>query len=665
MIKRWRHYEAVRDVDDFARKAGVPRLIAEMLEHRGIRTPEEAEAFLNPEKQPFLDPFLMRDMDKAAARIKKAVEQKEKIVIYGDYDVDGMSATSLLLRFLRSLQADVSFYIPDRQTEGYGFHLPALERLASEGKQLLVSVDCGISAADEVRALQGKMDIVVTDHHLPGPELPPAVAVVNPHRTDCPYPDKDLAGVGVAFKLCQALSQVIRHEPFDADLELVTLGTVADIVPLRGENRHIVKVGVQRMKDSPICGIRALLDAAGLAGKELRAGHIGFQMAPRLNAAGRIATAQQGVKLLTTNDANEAQQIAQELNALNEERRSVERNILAAAQEQLAPYHPEQMSAIVVAGKGWHPGVIGIVASRLVELYYKPTVVCTIQDDGVCKGSCRSIEGFNMYEGLQACTDDLIQFGGHAQAAGLSLNEENLDQFRRDFAAQAASVLKPEDYIPSVTIEAELDPLDVTEKLVEKINRLEPYGMGNPQPLFGVRSVQADRARTMGKENQHLRFQFEKNTQNYTGIFWNKGEYCNIVNRETLDFVYVPSVHEWNGFRSVQCMIDSMRPAETERVAPDRTMLASLYRFLYGLRGTNGAVPYTSLQLADRYNMTAGNMSYYSLLLGLRIFEELHLLENRGKRGFAFLPVQGKMNLQDSPTFRHHMDQGAAKEWDI
>lgn len=655
MLKQWKLYDTVPDVADLAKELGTTEMVAGILWHRGLRTVTEAEAFLHPEQQPFYDPLLMKDMDKAVARIRQAIDQEEKITVYGDYDVDGMSATSLLLHNLRALGAQADFYIPERQKEGYGFNLSALQKLAAEGTKLLVSVDCGVASVADVAAMQDTLDIIVTDHHLPGAQLPPAVAVVNPHRPDCPYPDKELAGAGVAFKLCQALWQELEGEAYEQDLELAALGTVADIVPLLGENRKIVKMGLDRMKDSPFAGIQALIEVADIGDQQLNAGHIGFRLAPRLNAAGRIGSARKGVELLLSKDKETAAALAMELDILNSQRQAIEQDILQKAEESLAGQEPEQMPAIVVAGEGWNPGVIGIVASRLVERYYKPVIVFSVQPDGVCKGSCRSIEGLHMYETLKLCQEHIIQFGGHAQAAGLSVREGELSAFRQAFQQAAASALSVDDYTPKVTVEFELAPEDVSFDLVEELALLEPYGMGNPKPLFGCRNIRGMGAAAIGRDGQHLRFQVGTPEQPLSALYWNKSEYVSVVNRETVDMVYSPAVNEWQGRRSLQCMVDSLRPADQERIFPDREMLAAIYRFLYQIQQQEGRIPYTAAELAVKFGQCSGHISCYTMRTGLRIFQELSLLRMDLDEKEYYLPkAVGKMELASSPTFRRH-----------
>lgn len=657
MLKKWKKYDDIPDLNRFAAEAKVSPLVAAALWHRGQRTPEEAEVFLHPETVPFHDPFLMRDMEKAVSRIEKAINNQEKITVYGDYDVDGMTSTALMLHNLRAFGAEVGYYIPDRKKEGYGFNLEALQKLAAEGTELLISVDCGIASLQDVAAMQGLMDIIITDHHLPGNELPPALAVVNPHREDCAYPDKNLAGVGVAFKLCQALWQRLRNKYFDDDMELVALGTVADIVPLLGENRKIVKAGLEKLQEPDFLGLRALVEVAGLKDKQINAGHIGFMLAPRLNAAGRIGSARQGVELLLSRDVEEAERLARELNELNSQRQAIEQEICAKVEGQLLAEgaSPEDLPALVVAGKDWNPGVIGIVASRLVDKYYKPTVILSIQPDGICKGSCRSIEGLHMYEALSACKSELLQFGGHEMAAGLSLREDKLDAFRHALGEYARSRLSDEDYIPKVTVEFETEPEKITQELVEEMALLEPYGMANPKPVFGCRNVRCYEAQAIGAQKQHLRFRVGPKNSPTTGLWWNRSELAGIVNAEPVDMLYTPSLNEWNGTISVQIMVDSLEPSASGRVFPERELLVSIYKYLYQVQKQQGKIPYGAEELALSYGQAQAPVSFYTFLKSLSIFEELGLLrESLEEKGYYMPPVDGKLDLSASPTFRRH-----------
>ncbi len=654
MLKEWKLSAAAPEAADFARELGVTRSLANILWNRGICTKEAAEVFLQPEKQPFYDPFRMKDMDKAVARIVKAIDDEEKIMVYGDYDVDGMTATTLLVHNLRALGAEVDFYIPHREKEGYGFNLPALQSIADSGVRLLVSVDCGIASVDDVAAMAGKLDIIVTDHHLPGAKLPPALAVLNPHREDCPYPDKNLAGVGVAFKLCQALWQEIHGQSYAQDLEIVALGTVADIVPLVGENRKIVAAGLKKMRHSSFVGMRALVEVSDIRDEELNTGHVGFRLAPRLNAAGRIGSARKGVELLLTRDSAEAESLAMELDMLNSQRQTIEQEILAKAEAELAGVDVNNLPAIVVAGEKWNPGVIGIVASRLVDKYYKPTIIFSQQEDGICKGSCRSIEGLHMYEALNACREHILQFGGHSQAAGLSVRVEELENFKRAFAEVAASTLTPADYVPKVKVEMELPPEEVTFELVDELAKLEPFGMANPKPLFGVRGIRGRAPQAIGKEGQHLRFQVGAENAPLTALLWNRSDYVGIINSEVIDMVYSPAVNEWQGNCSLQCMVDSIAPADGERIFPEREQLVDIYKFLYQIQQNEDYIPYTAEQLTVEFCKRGSHMSLYTMGLGLRIFQELNLLRMDLQENCYYLPkTNGRMDLEASPTYRN------------
>ena len=635
---------------EFSQRIGTTPFTAALLLHRGIEAEEAARAFLHPEKQAFHDPFLMQDMAAAIARIGRAIEGKERIVVYGDYDVDGITATALLCRSLKQLGADCGYFIPHRQKDGYGLHKETLDEIIAQGAALIVTVDCGISAVAEVAAAKEKVDIIITDHHLPGKELPQAFAVLDPHRADCAYPDKNIAGVGVAFKLCQALWQKMRGRAFAGDLDIVALGTVADVVPLLGENRKIVQQGLIALKKSPKPGIRALLAVTDLQDKEITAGHIGFVLAPRLNAAGRLASALRGVELLLSENAEEAQAIAEELDAANRERQAVEQEILAAAEKQIEAIDIKRAPVLVLHAEGWHPGVIGIVASRIVERYYRPTVIIA-EESGVGKGSCRSIRGFHMFEALSACKEHLLGFGGHAQAAGLSLRSEEIDAFREALNSYAKSVLTEKDYIPNLDIELELAPEKISERLMTEIKLLEPYGMGNPKPLFSCCGVRGSYARQIGKEGQHLKFELDGVDSSIDVLAWGRGEEAPLVNRERLDIAYYPEYHVWREKRSLQLMLEDFRPARADEKHPDRDMLASVYRFLLAQQRSGEVLPDDAKELLAHYLRSFPAMGRFTFQEALLIFEELGVLR-RAAGQYDFLPPQGKLDLQKSRIFR-------------
>ena len=655
MLKEWIVCAETAEGAALARELGTAPIIGQILWNRGLQTAEAARAFLHPEDEPYCDPFLMMDMERAAHRILEAIHVGEQIVVYGDYDVDGMTSTTLLMKNIRALGGMVSYYIPNRFTEGYGLNGAALRQIAAEGCGLLVTVDCGISSADVVAQMDGAMDIIITDHHLPGAALPPAYAVINPHRADCPYPFKELAGVGVAFKLVQALWQIEEERLYADDLDIVALGTVADLVPLVGENRKLVQAGLRRMTERPSPGIAAIIRVSGCEGKSINTGMVGFQLAPRLNAAGRIETARRGVELLTAEDVHEAVSIAAELNALNMERRDLEQDILTEAESMLGGFTPD-VPAIVVAGEDWNAGVIGIVASRLVEKYYRPSIVLTRQGD-VYKGSCRSIAGLHMYDALAACRDTLIQFGGHAMAAGLTLECNRLEDFRCAFANYVNTHLNYEDFTPKISIEALVAPADWTIPMVEEIALLEPYGMGNPRPIFGVRDVRPRTATAIGADGKHLRMEVGTREKRVAALYWNYGELAELVTEEASDLAYTPSINEWQGMRSVQCMADSIMPAAHERIFPDRGILKAVYAFLRELGGADGHIPYSTVALTRRFSHKMGHISRYTMDCALCIFRELGLLVPREQGGWHFIPPEGRLELMDAPTFRRHEER--------
>ena len=655
MLKEWMVRADTAEGDMLAQEIGAAPLIGQILWGRGIRSAKEARAFLHPEDEPFHDPFLMMDMERSVERIWNAIHSGEQIVVYGDYDVDGMTSTTLLMKHIRALGGKVSYYIPNRFTEGYGINGAALAQLAAEGCDLLVTVDCGIASVQTVAETAAGMDIIITDHHLPGVVLPPAYAVVNPHRADCLYPDKNLAGVGVAFKLVQALWQMERGRLCTADMDIAALGTIADLVPLVGENRKIVRLGLRVMSEHPCEGIAALIRVAGIEGKAINTGMVGFQLAPRLNAAGRIETARSGVELLLAEDVREADRIAGELNALNTERRNLEQSILMEAETFLSDVTPD-VSAIVVAGEAWNAGVIGIVASRLVEKYYRPSIVLTRQGD-VCKGSCRSIAGLNMYEALSACRDMLIQFGGHEMAAGLTLAWDRVEDFRRAFANYVYTHLKIEDFTPKISIEGLVPPTDWTIEKIEELALLEPYGMGNPRPIFGVRDLRPRTAAAIGAEGKHLRMEVGTREKRVPALYWNYGEWVEIVTEEAYDLAYVPSMNEWQGVTSVQCMVDSLLPAAQERIFPSRALLRRVYTFLIGQREADDRISYGAIALTRRFSHSVEHISSYTMACALCIFRELGLIAPLPEGGWQFIPPSGKRELMDAPTFRRHEER--------
>lgn len=651
MEKRWtiRQHDEQKE-KDFARELGVSTLVAGILLERGVTDIEEARCFMDPyETQPFYDPFLLPDMNAAVGRIKRAIENGENIVVYGDYDVDGISSVTIMLRGLRRLGAEnVKYYIPNRHTEGYGIHTESLEKIAEAGANLVISVDCGINSVEPVAAVAGKLDMVITDHHLPEGELPEAVAVVDAHREDSIYPYPELCGAGIAFKLCQALALEMQDEPYETytrDIEIAALGTIADLVPLLGENRKIAAMGLKRFQDTENIGLRALIEAAGCQGKKINAGNVGFQIAPRLNAAGRLETAAKGAELLLTPSESKAAALAAELSEVNTERQDIEQQIFEAADAELQKLDMENTHVIVIAGEGWNPGVIGLAASKITEKYYKPSIVIGIKD-GVGRGSCRSIEGFHIFEALSACKDDMIQFGGHAMAAGLSVEAGKIDDLYASLEAWARENIAEEVYQPILKVEAELPVGEIDFKLMQELEKLEPYGMGHPRPLFADFNILAEQARTMGRDGRHLQMIFPGH---FRAIMWNHGEDVPMLQSGAVDIAYIPEINEWNGNQSIEGRVSELRETGSRRVPPTRDILMGVYRVLRSRIDAEYKVHGTETLLASQCGV-----SLYTYRLCIQIFDELGLMQPMDDGVMVPPPPKQKQNLTDSETFRKY-----------
>lgn len=540
-----------------AAELGVSPVVVSVLLNRGVREKEEIREFLFGSEQPFHEPLLMKDMQKAAERILEAVKNGEQITVYGDYDVDGISASSLLYLYLQSIGARVNTYIPTRKNEGYGLNNEALAALAEAGTSLLVTVDCGISGVDEVAAAPAGLEIIITDHHTPPDILPAAYAIVNPHQRDCRYPFKYLSGVGVAFKLCQALHQM-QHltEPLWSELtELVALGTVADIVPLRGENRALVKLGLAAMETTGIVGLRKLIEHSGCPRQNISAENIGFILAPRLNAVGRLEHAQSAVELLVTDDAAKADEVAEQLNEENILRQEISRKIFIEAEAMLAQQERIE-TAIVLAKEGWHAGVIGIVASRLVDKYHLPAILISIDGESA-KGSCRSIPALDLYSALNECSELLLQFGGHHQAAGLTLRAARVESFKKRFLGVVKGRLTPADYQPRLKIECLLDKNEeVSLQLVRELALLEPLGCENQPPLFAFKDAVVHYPKSFGRDNNHLRFYTDYGNQNYHSIMWNgAADLVCLYNNAVVDLAFMPKLNVWKDRESVNLQV--------------------------------------------------------------------------------------------------------------
>lgn len=545
-------------VDDISRKLGITKLVSTVLVNRGLTEIEECRSFLNPKLENMHDPYLLKDMDKTVDRIINAIDKKENIWIYGDYDVDGVTSMSLLKLFLEECGANVNYYIPNRFTEGYGININAIESIYKAKGDLIVSVDCGITSIQPVEYCKSLgMDIIITDHHECQAQLPDAFAVINPKRDDCKYPFKLLAGVGVAFKLVQALSKAknikIEYEKY---LPIVAFGTVADIVALRGENRIIVRHGLEMLRNTENKGLKALIEVCGLADKKITSGHVGFMLAPRVNACGRLDSAKYGVELLTCNDDIRAKQIAKMLNEENLKRQKIEADILYQAEkivEENIDLEKERM--LVIASENWNHGVIGIVSSRITEKYYRPSILISIDgDEG--RGSARSIKNFDMFSNLNKCKDLFEKFGGHEQAAGLSIRKENIDSFRTTINDIAKDVLDSEDLKPEIRVDMKLTSSDINIDVIEQLSLLEPFGMGNASPVFMSKDAKIIYLKAIGKEGKHLKITFNVGGNNVDAIYFNKGNLKDELSKtEKVDIIYSMEINKYNNIIKPQLVL--------------------------------------------------------------------------------------------------------------
>jgi single-stranded-DNA-specific exonuclease len=552
--------------DRLARELGLAPVIARLLCQRGLGDAGVAARFLRPTLDQLHDPFLLAGMDRAVERLRAAIARHERIAVHGDYDVDGVTSTVILRRMLELIGADVIHFIPERLRDGYGLQPPAVDRLHGDGARVIVSVDCGIRGTEAaVRAGELGIDLIVTDHHEPGGSLPPAYAVINPKRHDCTYPDKNLAGVGVALKLVHALClRSDRERWLPAFVKVASIGTLADVVPLVGENRVIAKLGLDGLSRGPhTVGLRALIEACGLTGKTLDGFHISFLLAPRVNAAGRMSTPDLATRLLLAADetmAGEARELAEQLNAENLRRQREEAEIVSAARKVIET-DPEvgARSVLVVAGEGWHRGVIGIVASKLVETFHRPAVVLSIED-GVAHGSCRSIPRFDMLGALEACGDLLLRFGGHRQAAGLTVESERVKELRYRINDHADGLLEPDDLRPRLNIDAALPLRAITGDVMDGLTALSPFGPGNARPVFAATGVEiVDGPRVL--KDRHLSMTVRQDGRRFRAVAWRARERASFLeeHRSGLNLAFSLDQNEYQGEAFVELNVADVK----------------------------------------------------------------------------------------------------------
>ncbi len=552
-------------VESLARQLKVSRLLARLLVQRGLQTPDEASAFLNPRLEDMHDPYLMRDMERVTERIWKARSERQKILIYGDYDVDGITSTAVLKRALEMLGIETDFHLPARLKDGYGLQPEVLRQAKKRGFQLAISVDSGIRAFESCRAAREVgLDLIVTDHHTPDRELPEAYAILNPKRPDCPYPYKELSAVGVVFKLVQALfckadrEQVVHHF-----LKLAGIGTVADVVPVTGENRIIVKHGMKGLADPRNIGLQELLSGVGVDG-EPDLFDIGFRIAPRINAVTRMGGGREVVDLFSLQDRKEASRLVGEMNRKNQQRRQCESQILDEIERRVAKQPDEfQKTFLVVAGQDWHRGVIGIVASRVAERFFRPTLIVSVGDDA-CQGSGRSIPNFNLVEALDAHSKHFVRHGGHAQAVGCTLELDSVDDPRltelaRSLDEYARRHLTEDDLIPRLDISSYVEPEEVDRGLFDEIQRLAPWGSGNPEPVFASRNIQLAGGPWILK-HRHLKFRVQCNGSRLDAIWWkNASAASEIPPQSRVDLAYTMKSDVYQGQEKLMLTVRDIR----------------------------------------------------------------------------------------------------------
>ena len=664
-------------------QAGFSPLTAATLCGRGIRDPEEARSLLCTDS-PLYDPYLLQDMDRASARLQLALDRGERIAVYGDYDVDGITSTCLLVEFLRSRGGDCLFYIPCRMEEGYGLNCPAIAQLAGQGATLIVTVDCGITALEE--ALYCKelgVDLIITDHHECKGTLPEATAVVDPFRPDDRYPHRDLAGVGVAFKLAAALAGD-QDALLEQCCELLCLGTVADVMPLLGENRVFAAAGLRRLASSPRVGLEALMQECGCDRNSLTASSVGYILAPRINAAGRMGEVTKAVRLFLARDPAEAADVAGELCRLNRQRQSVEADIYAQAVALLDG--EQQPDAIVLAGEFWHQGVVGIVASRLAEEYRCPTfLICLDGDRG--KASSRSFGGFNLFAALESLSDLLESYGGHELAAGFTIGRDHIDAFREAAVAQAAEFRRSAQASSALSVDCAVDPALLTLRNVAGLEQLEPCGSGCPRPVFMLDRMVAEQVAEVGG-GRHLRFRLRRGNRCFPAIFFSAtARQTGIADGDLVEVAFTPQINEFRGSRSVQLNVADIRPApvtawyagermlyercaagqldavEAGRILPERPDFVALWRYLLA-NARNGFLQDDCDHLSRGVSARAGTVEQPARTqLCLDVFAERGLIQLRraGRRVQITLTSDGtKVDLERSEILirlRHMVEQ--------
>ncbi len=677
-FEKWIVGDGDADAAGRLRGAGYPGLLSSVLAARGVGAPEEAALFLERERCLTHSPLLMKDMDRAVARIQRAIAGGERVAVFGDYDVDGITATVLLVDYLRARGADCLKYIPRRVEDGYGLGREALRSLRDRGVSLVITVDCGITGVEEARyAREIGLDLVITDHHECKDVLPEAAAVVDPRRSDCPYPFKHLAGVGVALKLVLALGGQREEALFARYCTLAAIGTVADVMQMTDENRTIVHRGLEAIGSSDFLGLQALLRETGLAEREISSVQIGFVLAPRINAAGRMGEAELAADLLLTGDPELAERMARELCGLNRERQAVEQDIFAQAVEQIEFLPQHERSALVLSSEVWHQGVVGIVASRLSEKYSCPSFMIHLQN-GMGKGSCRSYGGFNLFAALESCADLLVDFGGHELAAGFNIREADIPAFRRRMNRVVCDYCNGERPVSSLDVDVVIRrPEDVTLEEMEELSRLEPYGAGNERPVFLLPGAKVESVQNVG-QNRHMKLRLSKGGCFFEAIFFsvNAAE-CGVSAGMRVDAAFHLQRNEFRGVSTVQLQVvdlrETLEPSQREReclelvgrltsggpvaareaarLLPERGQFVALWRAIER-QEREECSPAGRLPLLRRFACaTGGAECFLRAALGVEVFAE---------RGLVTLAVQDDMMIiHPRPGRRADLEQSA------
>ncbi|MCX5692279.1 MAG: single-stranded-DNA-specific exonuclease RecJ [Candidatus Omnitrophica bacterium] len=566
-MKRWNVYLPDADLQKYLSDSlSISPIMSQLLINRGMRDIDKIKSFLNTNPSELYNPFLMKGMPEAVSRIKKALAKKEKVLIHGDYDADGVTATALLFFTLQEFGLEPVYFIPDRLTEGYGLGANGVEEAARIKADLVITVDCGISSHEEVDALNKQgIDVIVTDHHEPPNILPDACATINPHQKGCAYPDKNLSGVSIAFKLCEALSFELHNSSFWKHLDLVALGTISDVAPILGENRILVKEGLKLLKNNNSNkGIGALIEVSGIKKDKIGAFEIGFILGPRINAAGRLGSAGTAVELLLTDNDKIAKELAKKLNEANQERQRIEKSTLKEAVSKIErDINFKDHKVIVLHNKDWHAGVMGIVASRISDRFNRPAILISTKD-GIGRGSGRSIENFHLFEALSNCEGFLKEYGGHQYACGLTILEENLPGFIKLINELASNTMTTEDLIQSLAIDMDIELNSLDYKTAEDIARLEPFGEGNSEPVFCSRGLRLSRPVKVLK-GEHIKFQVTDGNKSFEAIGFGMAKDGDIElalrNYPSFDMAYTVSINNWQGVNTIQLKIEDIKPS--------------------------------------------------------------------------------------------------------